>query len=309
MNWLELKTFLLQKVQNAFELIQYNCRTRLFNAHERQWQFSLNTPAFRMNTNTLTSPHHVASNNQRIIELAITQIDTNPDQPRKHFNQTSLDELTRSIESHGLLQPILVKPIAHGRYMIIAGERRFRAHQALLHTHISAIIIPDTRFDEIAIIENVQREDLRPIEYAESIANLMAIHGYNQEEAARIIGKSRSSLAELLSLLKLPEEIKSFCRTSDKISKSFMVELTRMDPDTLRASWRHLLEQGNTSVRAMRALKTPPTKPPGEAFRKANAALSSARAALRAGHQTLSAKERNILLETTRSIVNHLVSK
>lgn len=262
-----------------------------------------------MNIPAPTDHHHASRNHPRIIELAVTQIDPNPDQPRKYFNPASLDELTRSIDLHGLLQPILVKPIADNRYMIIAGERRFRAHQVLLRTHIPAIIIPDTRFDEIAIIENIQREDLRPIEYAESIANLMAIHGYNQEEAARIIGKSRSSLAELLSLLRLPEDIKSFCRTSDKISKSFMVELARMDPDTLRESWRYLLEQGNASVRAMRALKPPASKPPGEAFRKANAALSSARAALRTGHQTLSAKERNILLETTRSIVNRLVSK
>ena len=191
----------------------------------------------------------------RIIELDIQQVEANPDQPRKFFDESALMELAQSIEAKGLLQPILVKALEGERYMIVAGERRFRAHQLLSRPTIAAVITEgDT--DEVAIIENVQRENLRPMELAESLGRLMETHGYTQEDAAKVIGKARNTVTELLSLLKLPEAIKAQCRTSDIASKSFLVELARMETDAMWSAWDALKTKGETSVRAARARKT-----------------------------------------------------
>ena len=191
----------------------------------------------------------------RIIELDIQQVEANPDQPRKFFDEAALMELAQSIEAKGLLQPVLVKILEGERYMIVAGERRFRAHQLLSRPTIAAVITEgDT--DEVAIIENVQRENLRPMELAESLGRLMETHGYTQEDAAKVIGKARNTVTELLSLLKLPEAIKAQCRTSDIASKSFLVELARMDTEAMWSAWDALKTKGETSVRAVRARKT-----------------------------------------------------
>lgn len=207
----------------------------------------------------------------RIIELDIQQVDANPDQPRKFFDESALMELAQSIEAKGLLQPILVKALEGERYMIVAGERRYRAHQLLSRPTIAAVVtVGDT--DEVAIIENVQRENLRPMELAESLGRLMETHGYTQEEAARVIGKARNTVTELLSLLKLPEDIKAQCRTSDVASKSFLVELARMDVAAMQEAWHALQTTGQASVRAVRARKAADSqsneKAEAEAFEK-----------------------------------------
>lgn len=207
----------------------------------------------------------------RIIELDIQQVEANPDQPRKFFDESALMELAQSIEAKGLLQPVLVKVLEGERYMIVAGERRFRAHQLLSRPTIAAVITEgDT--DEVAIIENVQRENLRPMELAESLGRLMETHGYTQEDAAKVIGKARNTVTELLSLLKLPEAIKAQCRTSDIASKSFLVELARMDTEAMWSAWDALKTKGETSVRAARARKAADSQVNGknadEAFEK-----------------------------------------
>ncbi|WP_396434528.1 ParB/RepB/Spo0J family partition protein [Limnohabitans sp.] len=212
----------------------------------------------------------------RIIELDIQQVEANPDQPRKFFDESALMELAQSIEAKGLLQPVLVKVLEGERYMIVAGERRFRAHQLLSRPTIAAVITEgDT--DEVAIIENVQRENLRPMELAESLGRLMETHGYTQEDAAKVIGKARNTVTELLSLLKLPEAIKAQCRTSDIASKSFLVELARMETEAMWSAWDALKTKGETSVRAARARKTgepvKDEKQPDTPFQKAERAL------------------------------------
>lgn len=212
----------------------------------------------------------------RIIELDIQQVEANPDQPRKFFDESALMELAQSIEAKGLLQPILVKALEGERYMIVAGERRFRAHQLLSRPTIAAVITEgDT--DEVAIIENVQRENLRPMELAESLGRLMETHGYTQEDAAKVIGKARNTVTELLSLLKLPEAIKAQCRTSDIASKSFLVELARMDAEDMQEAWHALQTNGQTSVRAVRARKAGESvkdeKQPDTPFQKAERAM------------------------------------
>ena len=164
----------------------------------------------------------------RIIEIELTKLRPNPDQPRKVFNEETIKELAASIEQHGLIQPISVVPDSESRdgFMIVAGERRYRAHQHLGKPTITAIITKGNS-DEIALIENIQREDLSPIDQAEGLAGMMERHGYKQEDLAKVVGKSRPTVTELLSLNSLPEDIKQECRTFD-VPKTFLVQVVRV---------------------------------------------------------------------------------
>lgn len=190
----------------------------------------------------------------RLLELRLDAIRPNPDQPRRRFDEPALDELAASIERHGLVQPVTVKRLPEGDgYVLVAGERRYRAVRKLGRETIAAILT-DGDADEIALIENLQREDLRPLEQAEALARLMARHRYNRTQLAEVIGKARTTVLELLRLNDLPEEIKAECRTSDT-PKSVLVEIARArDPDAQRALWREHRAGGRT-VRAVRAAK------------------------------------------------------
>jgi len=164
----------------------------------------------------------------KIIEVELTKLRPNPDQPRKVFDEQTIKELADSIDQHGLIQPISVVPDPENQdgYMIVAGERRYRAHQHLTKPTIVAIITKG-KPDEIALIENIQREDLNPMDQAEGLASMMNKHGYKQEDLAKIVGKSRPTITELLSLNSLPDDVKQECRTSD-IPKSVLVEIVRV---------------------------------------------------------------------------------
>lgn len=146
-----------------------------------------------------------------IQEVDIREVRSNPLQPRLDFNQDSLNELAESIKIHGVLQPILARRIAEG-YEIITGERRFRAAKQAGLTTIPVVIeeAGDRERLEIALIENLQREDLNPIELARGIKNLIEDFGLTQEEAAAGIGKKRSTVSNLLRLLELPAAIQDF---------------------------------------------------------------------------------------------------
>ena len=141
-------------------------------------------------------------------EIEIGLIDRNPDQPRKKFDENSLEELAASIKSHGVIQPIIVKKV-NDRYIIIAGERRYRASRIAGIKTIPCIIkdYTDQEISEISIIENLQREDLNPIESARAIKNLIDSYNITQEEVADKIGKSRPAVANTMRLLSLPEGI------------------------------------------------------------------------------------------------------
>jgi ParB family transcriptional regulator, chromosome partitioning protein len=143
-------------------------------------------------------------------EIDLALIRPNPDQPRKQFDPASLDELAQSIAAQGVLQPILVRPVDHG-YEIIAGERRWRAaQQAHLH-RIPALVrtLDDTATAEVALIENIQRADLNAIEEADAYKKLIVNFAHSQEDIGRLVGKSRSHIANLLRLLDLPEDVRS----------------------------------------------------------------------------------------------------
>jgi ParB family chromosome partitioning protein len=136
-------------------------------------------------------------------------IDPKADQPRKYFDKEALEELSESIKENGLLQPILVREYAEGRYQIIAGERRFRASKLAGLTEIPAIVLErdDKKAAQIALIENVQREDLNPLEEALAYKSLAEEYDMTQEELSLKVGKSRSAIANIMRLVDLPDEI------------------------------------------------------------------------------------------------------
>lgn len=152
-----------------------------------------------------------------ISKIKLSQIEVKSDQPRKYFNTEALEALADSISQHGVLQPILVRLVESGFYQIIAGERRYRAAKMAGLSEIPAIIIDadDLKTAEIALIENLQREDLNPYEEAQAYASLMRDFGLTQEELSARIGKSRSAIANTLRLLDLPDDVLEMLKTGD----------------------------------------------------------------------------------------------
>ena len=134
------------------------------------------------------------------VTLKISEIEPNRTQPRKEFDEQALSELAESISQHGLLQPLLVRPLTLGGYQIVAGERRYRASRMAGLTEVPVIIkeLTDTETMEIALIENLQREDLSPVEEALGYKALIDEHGFSQEEVAKSVGKSRPAVANAL---------------------------------------------------------------------------------------------------------------
>lgn len=193
----------------------------------------------------------------RVIEIDMEKLRPNPDQPRSDFDETSLAELASSIESHGLIQPITVVRDAENEdlYLIVAGERRFRAFQRLGRATIPAITTSGNP-DEIALIENIQRQDLSPLDEADALAKMMERHGYTQEELGKVVGKKQNTVSELLGLNALPQEIKDEYRTSDtKVSKSALVELSRVKDKAEQLKIWEEVKSGGLTVRAARAKK------------------------------------------------------
>ena len=145
------------------------------------------------------------------VKLNINEIEPNRDQPRKVFNEESLAELAKSIEQNGVIQPLLVRPLADGSYQLIAGERRWRASRMAGLTEVPVTIreMSDEEADVFALIENLQREDLNPVEEAIGIKSLIETYGFTQEMAADRVGKSRTAVTNTLRLLRLPKEVQN----------------------------------------------------------------------------------------------------
>ena len=160
--------------------------------------------------------------------VPIEELETNPDQPRRSVGD--LEELTKSIQSKGVLEPILVRPLDSGRFRIIAGERRFRAalEAGLAEVPCIELDVPDNEVLEIALIENLHRRDLHPFEEAAGYASLSEKHGYTQQRIASSVGKSRVSVTESMSLLDIPEDLREKCRRADIQARSVLLEIARL---------------------------------------------------------------------------------
>lgn len=214
-----------------------------------------------------------SSDNEGAITLNLNDIEPNRDQPRKDFDETALSELADSIAQHGLIQPIVVKPNLDGRYSIIAGERRWRASRMAGLTEVPVVIkeADEQTLMEIALIENLQREDLNAVEEALGYRSLIDTYGLTQEEVAKKMGKSRSAVTNALRLLALNDnELEALRRGS--ISAGHARALLSCEDDATRAkmliaaadgaSVRELEKTAADAKKAKSAAKTAPQKKP-----------------------------------------------
>lgn len=196
----------------------------------------------------------------RIIEVEVAAVALNPDQPRKHFDPERLRELADSIRYNGLVQPITVTSTeTPGQYQLVAGERRLRAHQILGRETIYAIQT-DGDPEVIALIENIQREQLDPLEEADAYAQMMERHGYSQAELGQVVGKKQNTISEALSLRRLSPALVEQYRTSDtRLSKNALVEIAKESDDERQAELLRSALDGGLGVRALRAQRKAPS--------------------------------------------------
>ncbi len=164
-----------------------------------------------------------------VVEVSLDEIRSNPYQPRKTFNEDSLEELATSIKRYGIVEPVILKKSIKG-YELIAGERRCKAARKAGLSKIPAVIkdFSDEEMMEIALIENIQREDLNPIDEANSILNIINMRGWTQEEFSKFFGKSRSYVTNILGLLNLPEDVQQMV-ISKNLSMSHARVLSKLD--------------------------------------------------------------------------------
>ncbi len=201
-------------------------------------------------------------NEESISKLKISLVDPKRDQPRKHFDKEALEQLAASIAENGLLQPILVREYGDGRYQIIAGERRFRASKLAGLTEIPAIVLDrdDKRAAQIALIENIQREDLNPLEEALAYRSLAEEYGMTQEELSAKVGKSRSAIANSVRLLDLPVEIQTMVASGELSAGHGRTLLGVKDRDNMILLAQKTVEE-DLSVRVLESLVKLANKP------------------------------------------------
>ncbi len=188
---------------------------------------------------------------ENVYQMEIANIEPNPDQPRKYFGEAQQRELEDSIRVHGVLQPLIL--VKRGdKYMIVAGERRYRAAKAIGLNTVPALVkqIDDSMIREISLIENLQRENLNAIEEAEAIDELMRMNGYTQDKLAARIGKARSSVANILRLLALDDEVKSLVR-QDRISAGHARALVPVTDRETQIDFAYQAADGEMTVREL----------------------------------------------------------
>ena len=190
--------------------------------------------------------------------LPIEQLRAGRYQPRRHFDQDAIDDLTQSIKEKGILQPLLVRPLDDGDYEIVAGERRWRAAQAAQLHEVPVIVrsMDDREALELALIENLQRQDLSPLEEAEGFRRLMEEFSHTQEELARVLGKSRSHVANMMRLLGLPEPVRDLLERGSLTAGHARALLTAENPVELA---EQVVSQG-LNVRQTEKLAQSPAK-------------------------------------------------
>lgn len=190
--------------------------------------------------------HHPADLNNyhegSFYNVEIDLIQSNPYQPRQYFDPNALSELSRSIKQKGVIQPIIIRRDESGRIYLVAGERRLRAAKQAGLMNIPSVLTKGNPV-EISLIENLQREDLNPIEEAEALARMTREYHYTQEQLALAIGKARTTITETLGLNKLPEEIKQECRHADIYSRRVLVEVAKQKtPEAMKDLFRKVKE-------------------------------------------------------------------
>lgn len=192
---------------------------------------------------------------KEIVRLRIDEIEPNRDQPRREFDETAMAELADSISQHGVLQPLLVRPLSTGNYQIVAGERRWRACRMAGVLEVPVLIreLSDSEVMEFALIENLQREDLSPIEEAKGYKALMDNHDFTQEELSKSLGKSRPHITNTLRLLNLPEDILNMINEGKISAGHGRALLSLTNEDDMKEIAKIVIEKG-ISVRELEKL-------------------------------------------------------
>ena len=207
------------------------------------------------------------TNESQAVTLRISEIEPNREQPRKQFDEGALSELAASIQEHGVLQPLIVRPMPSGSYQLIAGERRWRAARLAGLQEVPVVIreLDDNQAMAIALIENLQREDLNPVEEASGYQLLMERFALSQEQVAQQVGKSRPAVANALRLLALPEPIQDLLQEG-RISAGAGKALLAIQDDEERIQAAKLASEGKLTVRQLekmgRARRTPKGRSP-----------------------------------------------
>ncbi|MDR2470331.1 MAG: ParB/RepB/Spo0J family partition protein [Tannerella sp.] len=203
----------------------------------------------------LTRDEPVTGGSSSINEIELNRIDPNPDQPRANFDDGALEELAASIRTYGIIQPITLKETNGGRYLIIAGERRYRAAQKVGLERLPAYIktAADEEISEIALIENIQREDLNAIEISLAYQHLIETNGYTQEQLSERIGKKRATITNYLRLLNLPAEIQMGLKNKQIDMGHARALIPIEDPEVQLALYEQILA-GGLSVRNVEEL-------------------------------------------------------
>ncbi len=220
-----------------------------------------------------------AAEDQGAVQLRLDDIEPNRDQPRRTFDEEALAELADSIAQHGVIQPLLVRPMAGGGYQLVAGERRWRASRMAGLTEVPVVIreMSDAEMMEIAMVENLQREDLNAIEEAEGYRMLMERCNLTQEEAAKRVGKSRPAVANAVRLLNLPDNVQQYVKDGKLSAGHARTLLGFEDMDALQDAAQLVVEKG-LSVRELERLakksrQVSSSKPAGDGSMTGRASL------------------------------------
>jgi ParB family chromosome partitioning protein len=189
----------------------------------------------------------ITYNDGKLYQIPLDSIHPDPNQSRKHFDKNALDELAASIKKHGIIQPVLFRLDEKGKLILVAGERRYRAAKKAGLEQIPAIFT-DKEGEELNLVENLFRENLTPIEEAEALDRYREKKQCTHEDLADLIGKKRNTVTEILSLMRLPEEIRKELRSNAVCSRRVLVEIAKQKTDAkMRATYKKYKERGLTS--------------------------------------------------------------
>jgi ParB family chromosome partitioning protein len=207
-----------------------------------------------------TENYILDNNGESSLEVELSNVVANPFQPRKHFNEVHLKELAESLKTHGVISPILVT-IRNGRFVLVAGERRFRAAQMAGFVTIPAFVreYTDNEMLEIALLENIQREDLTPIEVAKTYEIMIHELGVTQQQLALRVGKSRSQITNMIGLLSLPQSVQEFVNNG-KLSMGHARALSKLQDRSLIDELTKRIVKEQLSVRDIEQIAQSKTK-------------------------------------------------
>ncbi|MBJ6726801.1 ParB/RepB/Spo0J family partition protein [Geomesophilobacter sediminis] len=181
-----------------------------------------------------------------VYPLPVTQLQVDLDQPRKSIDSAELEALKRSIEEKGLLYPVLFRVDENNNFILVSGERRFRAFESLGKETIPAMLVGSERYDEVALVDNILRVDLHPVDEAEALDKLRTKYDYTQEQLGTMIGKAQNTVADILGLMKLTQEIRDDARHRKELSRSALLKIARMRANGQRKAYDALVTSLST---------------------------------------------------------------